>query len=117
MITRSGTGAWSCRDAANGTVRHLKQRAVALEVKKKVTESNKPALKIKKLFSDVIADFKNNHFAMVEQLENEDKIKAEQGILDNHDSHVVELVDHLGRLVEVPLLTKPVWEMGFCKIY
>ena len=63
-----------------------------------------------KLIADVSADFKNYHFAKADALENEDDVKAEQEVLDHHDLNVMELVDRLGTLVEVPLKTKPTTE-------
>ena len=35
-------------------------------------------------------------------------MKVEQEIVDDHKLHVMDLVDHLKRLVEVSLPTKPV---------
>ena len=113
MITRSGTRAQRRREAANGTVKLLEQRTEALEAKEWLMDDDKrSALRMSKLLGDVSADFKNYHFAIVDTLENEDDVKAEQEVLDHHELSVLELVDRLGMLVEVPLKTKPTTESG-----
>ena len=60
-----------------------------------------------KLLGDVSTDFNNYHFTVVEALENEDDVKAEQEILDEHELSVMELVDRLERVIEVPPKDKP----------
>ena len=93
MITRSGTSARRCREAANGTVKLLVRRAEALEVKERLTDDNRrSALRMNKLLGDVCIDFKNYHFTIVEALENEDNIMAEREILDEHELTMMELV-------------------------
>ena len=62
----------------------LERRTGTLEIKECLTESiRQSALRTNKLLSDVTADFKNYHFSKVDQLENEDDVKAEQEILDD----------------------------------
>ena len=110
MITRSGTSARRRRDAANETVKLLERRTEVLEIKEHLSDSDRQsALRMNKLLSDVTEDFKNHHFSIVDQLENEDDVKAEQEILEVHELKFMEQqVDRLGSLVEVPLNIKPV---------
>ena len=109
MSTRSGTSARRRREAASGTVKLLERRTAALEVKEELTVADRQsALRMSKLLGDVSADFKSYHFAIVEQLENEDDLKAEQENLDRHELQVMELIDRLGQLMEVPSQAKPV---------
>ena len=81
----------------------------ALEIKEKLTEADKQsALRMSKLLSDVSADFKNYHFTILDEIENEEDVEAEQHIFYDHELKVMNLVDRLGRLVEIPFQAKPI---------
>ena len=60
------------------------------------------ALTMSKLLCDATAEFKNHHFAIVDQIKNDDDVKAEQEILDDHELRVMDLIDRPRQLVEVP---------------
>ncbi len=103
METRSGTGIRRRREAADSTVKLLERRTAELEAKETLTTADRQsALRMTKLLSDVSADFKNYHFAIVDQIKDEDGAKAEQDRLDDHQLKVMLLIDRLGELVEVP---------------
>ena len=44
-------------------------------------------------------DFKTYHFAIVDQLENDQDTEAEQEILDEHEIQLMELIDRIGELI------------------
>ena len=114
MSTRSGPR--RRRDAASGTVKILERRTAKLESKEELTKADtQSALRMSKLLGDVSADFKNYHFAIVEPIGNEDDAKAEQGILDDHEIEVMDLIDRLGQLLEVPVPVKPKQRKIFCR--
>ena len=111
MIARSRASGRRRREAANGTIELLERRTEVLEARERLNnDDRRSALRMSKLLGDVCDDFKNYHFAIVDALENEDDVKAEQEVLDYHELNVMELVDRLKRLVEVPLKTKPMTE-------
>ncbi len=87
----------------------LERRTAELEAKETLTTADRQsALRMTKLLSDVSADFKNYHFAIVDQIKDEDDAKAEQDRLDDHQLKVMLLIDRLGELVEVPLQAQPI---------
>ena len=109
MITRSGTNVRRRREAASGTIKVLERRTGALGDQGKADKADKQsALRMSKLLSDVSADFKNYHFTILDQIEDEEDVEAEQEILDDHELKVMDLVDCLGRLVEIPFQAKPI---------
>ena len=78
-----------------------------MELKEELTKGNMQSiLRMSKLLSDLSNDFKNYHFAIVDQLENDEEAGAEQKILDEHELMVMKLVDCIGEMVEEPSQTK-----------
>ena len=63
-------------------------------------------LRLSKLLSDVSNDFKTYHYAIVDQLQNDEEAVSEQEVLDDHELKVMELIDHIGELIEEPSQTK-----------
>ena len=51
-------------------------------------------------------DFKTYHFAIVDQLKNDEEAEEEQRVLDDHQLKVMELIDRIGELIEEPMQTK-----------
>ena len=66
-------------------------------------------LHLSKMLSDASNDFKMYHFAIVDKLERHMEEAAEQEILDQHETKVMELVDRIGELVKKPLEEKGKW--------
>ena len=57
------------------------------------------------MLSDVSNDFKSYHFAIVDQLNNDEEAVSKQQVLDDHELKVMELIDHFGELIGEPSQT------------
>ena len=102
MITR-GMNVRRRRDASRESIHMLEQRIMLLEVKGELTESDRQsALRMSKMINDVTSDFKTYHFSIVDQIEEEEEAKAEQDILTQHELKVMDLIDRIGKIIEVP---------------
>ena len=111
MSTRSGTSAKRRREAASGTVKLLERRTAALEAKEELTNADKQsALRITQLVGDVSLDFKTYHHTIVNQIEDDEEAKKEQETLERHEMQVMDLIDRLSQLVDLPMPTKPIAE-------
>ena len=55
-------------------------------------------------------DFKNYHFMLVDSIEDDEEAQREQATLHDHELKVMELVDHLGKLMAIPHMIKPMAE-------
>lgn len=53
------------------------------------------------MFSDVTRDFKAYHFSIVDQITDETDAQAEQEILTEHELKVMNIVDRIGKIIEV----------------
>ena len=92
------------RDASGESILILGHRIMLLEVKGELTESDRQsALRISKIINDVTTDFKTYHSSIVEQIEEEEEAKVEQDILTKHELKVMELINRIGKIVDVPL--------------
>ena len=104
MITR-GMNVRRRRDPYRESILMLVQRYMLLEFKAELTENDKQcALKMSKMINDVTTDFKTYHFSIVDQIEEEKESKAEQDILTQHKLKVMELIDRIGKTVQVPIV-------------
>ena len=102
MITR-GMNIRRHKDASRESILMLQQRIMLLEVKGELTESDRQsALKMSKMINDVTTDFKTYHFSIIDLIEEEEEAKAEQDILTRHELKVMELIDRIGKIIEVP---------------
>ena len=110
MLTRSGAGVRKCRDVAIGTIDLLKRKTVVLEQMESLTEGDRQSAMrmMTGLLTSVTTGFKNNHFTLTDLIEDEDEAKTEQGILQEHEFKVMDLVDHLGKLMHLPHKIKPI---------
>ena len=109
MSTRSGTSAKRRREAASGTVKLLERRTAALEAKEELTAADKQsALRITKLLGDVSIDFKTYHHTIVDQIEDDEEAKKEQETLERHEIQVMDLIDRLSQLMDIPAPAKPI---------
>ena len=89
-----------CRDAAIGAIELLECRTAVLEIKESLTEDGRhSAMRMNGLLNSVTADFKNYHLTFTDSIENEDEAKTEQGISQEHDLKLIELVNHLGKFM------------------
>ena len=78
-----------------------------MEFKEELTRGDvQSILRLSKLLSDVSNNFKMYNFATVDQLKEETEDAAEQEILDQHETKVMELVERIGELVKEPLKEK-----------
>ena len=101
MQTRSGGNPRRRRDAVTGTIKLLEQRMATLEVKEELTEEEvQSVLRMSKLLTDASNDFKAYHFAIIDQIENDDEAAVEQKALDDHDLKVMSLIDRLAELLK-----------------
>ena len=110
MLTRSGASVHRRRDASVGTIELLKRMTEVLELKDResLTEDDRQsALRMNGLLSSVTSDFKGYHLTLIDSIENEDEVKAEQAILQDHELKVMDLVDRLAKLMVGPRKTKP----------
>ena len=81
----------------------IEQRIMLLEVKEELTESDRQSvLRMSKKINDLTTDFKTYHFSLIDQIEEEEEAKAEQDILTQHELKVMELIDRIGKIIEVP---------------
>ena len=102
MLTR-GSNPKKRRNAAAGTINLLEKRLATMELKEELTKGDiQSILRMSKLLSDVSNDFKTYHFAIVDQLEEEEDEDAEQLILDQHETKVMEMIDRIVELVGEP---------------
>ena len=78
-----------------------------MELKEELTRGDVQSIvRMSKLLGDVCNDFTMYHFAIVDQLEEDTEEAAEQEILDQDETKVMELVDRIGELVKEPLEEK-----------
>ena len=78
-----------------------------MEIKKELTKARvQSILRTSKLLSDLNNDFKEYHFTITDQLENDDDVQAEKETLDQHELKVMELIDIISKLVGEPSQTK-----------
>ena len=102
MITR-GMNPRRRRDASRESILMLEQRIMLLEVKSELSENDRQsALRMSKMINDVTADFKAYHFSIVDQITDEEDAKAEQEILTEHELKVMNLIDRIGKIIELP---------------
>ena len=102
MITR-GMNVRRCRDASREIGLMLEPRIVLLEAKGELTDNDRQsALRMSKLITDVSADFKAYHFALIDQIESEEEATAEQDVLSQYELKVMNLIDRIAKIVEVP---------------
>ena len=74
-----------------------------LEVKSELSENDRQsALRMSKMINDVTTDFKAYHFSIVDQITDEEDARAEQEILTEHELKVMNLIDRVGKIIEVP---------------
>ena len=74
-----------------------------MELNEELTKGNiQSNLRMSKLLSDVSNDFKTYHFAIVDQLDGHEDEAAEQEILDQHETKVMEMIDRIVELVGEP---------------
>ena len=74
-----------------------------LEMKSELSENDRQsALRMSKMINDVTADFKAYHFSIVDQITEEEDARAEQEILTEHELKVMNLIDRIGKIIEVP---------------
>ena len=52
-----------------------------------------------------VSDFKAYHFAIVDQLQNDEEEETEQEVLDNHELNIMELIVHIEELIWEPSQT------------
>ena len=91
------------RDASHKSIHMLEQRIMILEVKGELTDSDRQsALRMSKMINDVTSDFKTSHFSIVDQIDEEEEAKAEQDILTQQELKVMDLIDGIGKMNEVP---------------
>ena len=104
MLTRTtGANPRRRREAAAGTIDLLEKRIGFLEVKEELTKSDKQSiLRTSKLLADLSNDFKSYHAAIVDRLESDAEAIAEQAVLDQHQTKVMDLVDRIADLIEEP---------------
>ena len=73
MITR-GMNTRRRRDLSRESIYMLEQRIMVLEVKGDLTENDRQsALRMSKMINDVSTEFKAYHFAIVDQIEDEEE--------------------------------------------
>ena len=78
-----------------------------MEIKEELTKADvQSILRTSILLDDVKNDFKEYHFAIIDQLENDEDEETEQDTLDQHELKVMELVDSTAELVGEPSQTK-----------
>ena len=53
------------------------------------------------MINDVTTDFKTYHFSIFDQIEGEEEAKEEQDILTQHELKVMELIDRIGKIIEI----------------
>ena len=78
MLTRAGgSNLWRRRDVA-AMVKLLEQRIDTMEIKGELTKADfQSILRTSKLLGDVSNDFKEYHFAIKDQLENDEDVEME----------------------------------------
>ena len=102
MLTR-GSNPKKRRNAAAGTINLLEKRIGTMELKEKLTKGDiQSVLRMNKLLGNVSNDFKMYHYAIVDQLEGDAEEAAEQEILDQHETKVMEIIDRIGELIGEP---------------
>ena len=74
-----------------------------LELKSEFSENDRQsALRMRKMITDVTADFKAYHFSIVDQVTDEEEARVEQEILTEHELKVMNLIDQIRKIIEVP---------------
>ena len=102
MITR-GMNPRRRRDASRESILMLEQRIMLLEMKIDLSENDRQsALRMSKMINDVTADFKAYHFSIVDEITDEEGARSEQEILTEHELKVMNLIDRIGKITEVP---------------
>ena len=77
-----------------------------MELKEKLTRRDVQSILRMSELSDVCNNFKMYHFAIVDQLEEDMEGAADQEILDQHVTKVMELIERIGKLVKESLEAK-----------
>ena len=77
MLTRAGgSNPRRRRDTAAGTIKPLEKRIDTMEIKEELTNADfQLILRTSKLLDDVSNDFKEYHFAIIDQLENDEDVE------------------------------------------
>lgn len=74
-----------------------------MDLKKQLTKNHiQSVLRLSKLLSGVSNDFKTYHFAIVNQLQNNEKAVSENKVLDGHEFKVMQLIDRIGKFTGEP---------------
>ena len=97
------------RDVAAGNISSLKKRIPTMEITVELTNADvQSLLRTSKLLGDVSNDFKEYHYAIVDQLENDEDTELEQDTIDQHELKVMELIVRIAELVGKTSQTKKV---------
>ena len=89
------------RDVAQGFILNLEDRIAALEVKEEWTNSDaQSVLRISRMLENLCGEFKEHHFVVVAGLESEQDLGLEQVVLNEHQNKTMDLIDHIGGLLQ-----------------
>ena len=89
------------RNTVHASITKFKARVIWWEGKAELAGSDHVIQPGVETLKEYDADFKRNHFTVVE-LANGEELEAEQVILDNHTDRVTEFLDHLLQLLPEP---------------
>ena len=74
-----------------------------LEMRSELSENHRQsALRISKMINDVTAVFKAYNFSIIDQITDEEEARVEKEILTEHELKVMDLIDRIGKIIEVP---------------
>ena len=96
----------SHRGMTCGNITCLEAKISKLEEKETLTEKERQSVsKMVKRLEALNLEFKTYHCAILDQIEEQQKLAEEQVILDEHEDKVKELMEHLEELIA---MTEPV---------
>ena len=87
------------RGIARGSLTRLKTRVGELEARDDLSRSLEEARRLLQRLDAIDSDFKSNHLALIDAIEDEGELDKEQGILDDHDDDVTDLTIRLNRII------------------
>ena len=89
------------RGIARTSITRFEERILKFEEKAELKATDQASVQcMVKRLEDLDADFKQHHMALIETIEDEEKLTEEQAILDVHDDKISEFMDRLHCLIE-----------------
>ena len=87
------------RTVIRGQVTRIRTRLAQLNAKEDEPETSSHAWRMATRLEDLDAEFKIHHLALVDLIESDDELEKEQGVLDEHEDQVADLVVRIERLI------------------